>query len=175
LSTDCSEVVGVGFIGSEPKLGPTTRDTAPANFSVMTSPKLWSILKSSPAYGRLVEESNLVESVPTASSHPQKVLLPISTSSSTTHRSRNDLQHQSHPIVPNSSTHEIRNDLQLQPSKFLTAQAAARKVPSRTLQAAFVEKRRLVKDHYPKQSAEWQLWFIEAILWGELCKFTSVD
>jgi hypothetical protein len=139
LSTDCSEVVGVGFIGSEPKLGPTTRDTAPANFLVMTSPKLWSILKSSPAYGRLVEESNLVESVPTASSHPQKVLLPISTSSSTTHRSRNDLQHQSHPIVPNSSTHEIRNDLQLQPSKLLTAQAAARKVPSRTLQVAFGE------------------------------------
>jgi hypothetical protein len=62
-----------GFIGAEPKLKPTTIETAPANFALMTTEKLQHTFKCSPAYGRLSKDDDVRSSIPNGpSSLPKK-------------------------------------------------------------------------------------------------------
>jgi hypothetical protein len=57
-STDPCTVPDEGFIGAEPKLKPTTWETAPANFSLMSSEKLQRAFKCYPSYERLSKEDD---------------------------------------------------------------------------------------------------------------------
>lgn len=137
-----------GFIGAEPKLKPTIRDTETTRFSLIESSKLWRILKSSPAFGRLTKDSPAPKPAPTGPSGlPTKTPL----------------------LAASSSTNEAQDNLQ--PSQLIRARALAGKVTDEKLQAVYKEKQKLVKS-YSKQSKEWQQWFVEAITWGHLCMFS---
>jgi hypothetical protein len=112
----------------------------------MDSSKLWRMLKSSPAYGRLTKENGGPRSVPTGpSSLPKK------------------------PPAASNSIQGGQNNLQ--PSQLVRNKAVARKVSAEKVQAAYEEKQKLVKSHFSDQSKEWQHWFVGATLWGHLCMF----
>lgn len=138
----------------------------------MDGSKLWSKIKSSPAYGRLAKESHLGKSPPAGPSSLPKKSMPLPAGPST-HGSRNNLQHQSQPIRTSNSTN--RDQINFQPSQLIINQATAFRVSMETLVATYKEKRKLVKDHYPDQSQQWQRWCVEAIVWGQLCMFTSIE
>ena len=153
-----------GFIGAEPKLKPTTADTETRNFSVMDSSKLWSILKPSPDYGKLKNDMDRASSDPNGLSNLTK------------HTSRATYGRLERPqYEPQSSrvrVDSVRDDqISFQPSQLIVTKAGSR-VSAEIILATYKEKRKLVQDHFPKEEKEWQRWFVEATVWGELCTFT---
>jgi hypothetical protein len=137
-----------GFIGAEPKLKPTTRDTETTRFSLIESSKLWRVMKSSPAFGRLTKDNHSPDAAPTGPSGlATKAPLP----------------------AVSSSTDGAQNNLQ--PSQLIRARALAGKVTDEELQAVYKEKQKLVKSH-SNQNEEWQQWFVEATTWSHLCMFS---
>jgi hypothetical protein len=118
---------------------------------LLDSLKLWNILKASPAYGRLAKEDDLGSSTPAGTSPPLKKLQPAMVTSS----------------------FAFNNPKKMELSELLKAKAVARRVPTEKLQALYQEKQKLATDRYASNhNQEWLNWFVEASVWGHLCRYT---
>jgi hypothetical protein len=79
----------------------------------------------------------------------------------------------SHLLKNSASNSTHGNQINLQyPSELLRAKALEYKVSAEKLRNKWDEKYNLLKSHFPSQSKEWQHWYLEATVWGGLCRFT---
>ncbi|KAE9368471.1 hypothetical protein N431DRAFT_59019 [Stipitochalara longipes BDJ] len=159
-----------GFVGAEPKLKPTLQETETRNFSMMDSSKLWHILKACPDYERLTKDSDLVRSAPNGPSNLAKQLSHAMPSSSSAHERLESLQHKSQPSRTSGSIRKSK--INFQPSQLIMEKAESRKVSVKIIVATYKEKQKLVQDHFPDEKEEWQRWFVEATVWGQLFERT---
>jgi hypothetical protein len=135
-----------GFIGAEPKFKPTTLDTEPIRFFLMNGNQLERSFRSSPTYGRLTQEANLIPK------GPSNVLKELGTST---------------PALIRKGAKE--KSLYLSQAHLIDSKARARKIPPESLLAAYDERQKLVASRFPGESKDWHRWFVEASVWGRLC------
>lgn len=150
-STDPPAVPDEGFIGAEPKVKPTTVNTKPDNFSLKNAKQLERTFRSSPSYGRLTHESDIIPK--DLSNAPKEFGTSIS------------------KCITRKGGQE--KSPYLSQANLIESKARARNVPSERLLAAYDEKQEVVESHFPKETKDWQRWFVEAAVWGYLCMFSS--